>query len=127
MENVIIIQVLYYCYKCTIRICYFCSMAAKLKTEISAARGGERPAPYSTTCRAGRGQIVHHLGIQRKENHGLEGMDALPYIDLIDPSVIDLLLISHFHLDHCGGMPWLQLQRENLDDPCHPGHLLLSD
>ncbi|CAB1334966.1 unnamed protein product, partial [Coregonus sp. 'balchen'] len=44
-------------------------MAAKLKTEISAARGGERPAPYSTTCRAGRGQIVHHLGIQRKENH----------------------------------------------------------
>ncbi|KAI4804104.1 hypothetical protein KUCAC02_025746 [Chaenocephalus aceratus] len=31
---------------------------------------------------------------------GLEGMDALPYIDLIDPAEIDLLLISHFHLDH---------------------------
>ncbi|TNM95387.1 hypothetical protein fugu_016470 [Takifugu bimaculatus] len=26
---------------------------------------------------------------------GLEGMDALPYIDLIDPAEIDLLLISH--------------------------------
>lgn len=25
---------------------------------------------------------------------GLEGMDALPYIDLIDPAEIDLLLIS---------------------------------
>uniref|UniRef100_A0A8C5XBB9 Cleavage and polyadenylation specific factor 3 n=1 Tax=Microcebus murinus TaxID=30608 RepID=A0A8C5XBB9_MICMU len=36
----------------------------------------------------------------------LEGMDALPYIDLIDPAEIDLLLISHFHLDHCGALPW---------------------
>lgn len=33
-------------------------------------------------------------------------MDALPYIDLIDPAEIDLLLISHFHLDHCGALPW---------------------
>uniref|UniRef100_A0A7N8X211 Cleavage and polyadenylation specific factor 3 n=1 Tax=Mastacembelus armatus TaxID=205130 RepID=A0A7N8X211_9TELE len=42
---------------------------------------------------------------------GLEGMDALPYIDLIDPAEIDLLLITisklHlFHLDHCGALPW---------------------
>ncbi|KAF3844910.1 hypothetical protein F7725_008073, partial [Dissostichus mawsoni] len=37
---------------------------------------------------------------------GLEGMDALLYIDLIDPAEIDLLLISHFHLDHCGALPW---------------------
>ncbi|XP_069028674.1 cleavage and polyadenylation specificity factor subunit 3-like [Embiotoca jacksoni] len=37
---------------------------------------------------------------------GLEGMDALPYIDLIDPAEVDLLLISHFHLDHCGALPW---------------------
>ncbi|XP_075057559.1 cleavage and polyadenylation specificity factor subunit 3 [Mixophyes fleayi] len=37
---------------------------------------------------------------------GMEGMDALPYIDLIDPAEIDLLLISHFHLDHCGALPW---------------------
>ncbi|KAI3363957.1 hypothetical protein L3Q82_001549 [Scortum barcoo] len=37
---------------------------------------------------------------------GLDGMDALPYIDLIDPAEIDLLLISHFHLDHCGALSW---------------------
>uniref|UniRef100_A0A7N9B1V0 Cleavage and polyadenylation specificity factor subunit 3 n=1 Tax=Mastacembelus armatus TaxID=205130 RepID=A0A7N9B1V0_9TELE len=51
---------------------------------------------------------------------GLEGMDALPYIDLIDPAEIDLLLITisklhllmyicpliSFHLDHCGALPW---------------------
>nr|XP_054757424.1 cleavage and polyadenylation specificity factor subunit 3-like [Lytechinus pictus] len=33
-------------------------------------------------------------------------MDSLPYFDLIDPEEIDLLLVSHFHLDHCGGLPY---------------------
>ncbi|KAK2174225.1 hypothetical protein NP493_817g02008 [Ridgeia piscesae] len=37
---------------------------------------------------------------------GMNGMDALPYTDLIDPEEIDLLLVSHFHLDHCGALPW---------------------
>lgn len=37
---------------------------------------------------------------------GLSGMDALPYTDMIDADEIDLLLISHFHLDHCGALPW---------------------
>ncbi|XP_002736621.1 cleavage and polyadenylation specificity factor subunit 3 [Saccoglossus kowalevskii] len=43
---------------------------------------------------------------------GLSGMDALPYFDLIEPDEIDLLLISHFHLDHCGALPWF-LQKTN--------------
>lgn len=37
---------------------------------------------------------------------GLNGMDALPFVDFIDVDQIDLLLISHFHLDHCGALPW---------------------
>ncbi|CAI8036087.1 Cleavage and polyadenylation specificity factor subunit 3 [Geodia barretti] len=37
---------------------------------------------------------------------GLSGMDALPYTDMIDAEDIDLLLITHFHLDHCGALPW---------------------
>ncbi|XP_041467082.1 cleavage and polyadenylation specificity factor subunit 3-like [Lytechinus variegatus] len=37
---------------------------------------------------------------------GRDGMDSLPYFDLIDPEEIDLLLVSHFHLDHCGGLPY---------------------
>ena len=37
-----------------------------------------------------------HRGVQLDcgIHPGLEGMDALPYIDLIDPAEIDLLLIS---------------------------------
>ncbi|XP_078696689.1 cleavage and polyadenylation specificity factor subunit 3-like [Branchiostoma floridae x Branchiostoma belcheri] len=37
---------------------------------------------------------------------GLNGLNALPFLDLIDPEEIDLLLVSHFHLDHCGGLPY---------------------
>ncbi|XP_071796062.1 cleavage and polyadenylation specificity factor subunit 3-like [Asterias amurensis] len=37
---------------------------------------------------------------------GREGLDSLPFFDMIDPEEIDLLLISHFHLDHCGALPF---------------------
>uniref|UniRef100_UPI00358E2A3F cleavage and polyadenylation specificity factor subunit 3-like n=1 Tax=Myxine glutinosa TaxID=7769 RepID=UPI00358E2A3F len=47
-------------------------------------------------------KIVLDCGI----HPGLDGMDALPYIDIIDPGEVDLMLISHFHLDHCGALPW---------------------
>ena len=36
---------------------------------------------------------------------GLTGMDALPFVDMISADDIDLLLISHFHLDHAGARP----------------------
>ncbi|PIN06906.1 mRNA cleavage and polyadenylation factor II complex, BRR5 (CPSF subunit) [Handroanthus impetiginosus] len=34
------------------------------------------------------------------------GMAALPYFDEIDPSNIDVLLITHFHLDHAASLPY---------------------
>ncbi|KAL6176374.1 hypothetical protein ACLB2K_053008 [Fragaria x ananassa] len=34
------------------------------------------------------------------------GMAALPYFDEIDPSTIDALLITHFHLDHAASLPY---------------------
>ena len=36
----------------------------------------------------------------------MKGEDALPFVDMIDASNIDLLLVSHFHLDHAGALPW---------------------
>jgi Cft2 family RNA processing exonuclease len=32
------------------------------------------------------------------------GIESLPYFDKVDLSTIDLVLVSHFHLDHCGGL-----------------------
>ncbi|KAL8205870.1 hypothetical protein R6Q57_009421 [Mikania cordata] len=37
---------------------------------------------------------------------GFSGMAALPYFDEIDPSTIDVLLITHFHLDHAASLPY---------------------
>jgi Cft2 family RNA processing exonuclease len=38
------------------------------------------------------------------------GLAALPFFDEIDPSEIDVILITHFHLDHCAGLPYLVTQ-----------------
>ena len=48
---------------------------------------------------------------------GLSGMDALPFVDMIEADQIDLLLVSHFHLDHAGALPW----EEFLYDSCQRG------
>lgn len=35
------------------------------------------------------------------------GLACLPYFDMIDdPSKIDVLLVTHFHLDHCASVPY---------------------
>ncbi|KAG5528494.1 hypothetical protein RHGRI_029250 [Rhododendron griersonianum] len=34
------------------------------------------------------------------------GMAALPYFDEIDPATIDVLLVTHFHLDHAASLPY---------------------
>ncbi|CAK9104855.1 unnamed protein product [Durusdinium trenchii] len=33
------------------------------------------------------------------------GMSCLPYFDHINPQEVDLLLVTHFHLDHSGAVP----------------------
>lgn len=35
------------------------------------------------------------------------GIGSLPFLDRIDDDYVDLVLISHFHLDHCGALPVL--------------------
>ncbi|CDO92861.1 unnamed protein product [Kluyveromyces dobzhanskii CBS 2104] len=41
-----------------------------------------------------------------------QGLASLPYYDEFDLSTIDLLLISHFHLDHAASLPYV-MQRTN--------------
>ena len=52
---------------------------------------------------------------------GLTGMDALPFVDCIEADQIDLLLISHFHLDHAGALPWF-LQKTTFRGKCYMTH-----
>lgn len=34
------------------------------------------------------------------------GLASLPYFDEVDPSTVDLVLITHFHLDHAAALPY---------------------
>lgn len=40
------------------------------------------------------------------------GMSALPFFDHINPAEVDLLLITHFHLDHSGAVPYFANRTE---------------
>ena len=63
---------------------------------------------------------------------GFSGLSSLPYFDEIDLSAIDVLLVTHFHLDHCAAVPFLVNRtnfRTGVHDARHEGdfHMLMSD
>ncbi len=37
---------------------------------------------------------------------GYAGDESLPFFDHVDPASVDLLLVTHFHLDHAGALPY---------------------
>ena len=52
-------------------------------------------------------------------------MDALPFVDMIEADQVDLLLVSHFHLDHAGALPWF-LQKTTFKGKCYMTHATKS-
>ncbi|GMR48536.1 hypothetical protein PMAYCL1PPCAC_18731, partial [Pristionchus mayeri] len=86
------------------------------------------------------GRSCHFLQFKGKKvlldcgvHPGMMGVDALPFVDTIDVESLDLLLITHFHLDHCGALPWL-LEKTAFKGRCFMTHatkaiyrLLLGD
>ena len=54
-----------------------------------------------------------------------EGIQALPYFDMINPEEIDLLLLTHFHVDHCAGMPYF-LQKTGFKGKVYMTHPTMS-
>lgn len=61
--------------------------------------------------------IMFDCGIHPAYN----GLGSLPYFDEIDPSKIDILLITHFHLDHCGALPYF-LEKTSFEGECFMTH-----
>jgi Cft2 family RNA processing exonuclease len=38
---------------------------------------------------------------------GFSGMQSLPFFDEIDLDTVDVMLVTHFHLDHCAAVPYV--------------------
>jgi cleavage and polyadenylation specificity factor subunit 3 len=67
--------------------------------------------PLGSGCEVGRSCIVvkfkgSTVMFDCGAHPAYTGHAALPYFDEIDPSEIDLLLVTHFHMDHCGAVPY---------------------
>ncbi|GAB1611085.1 Hypothetical predicted protein [Argonauta hians] len=52
---------------------------------------------------------------------GLNGFASLPFLDLVEVEEVDLLLVSHFHLDHCGALPYF-LEKTAFKGSCFMTH-----
>eukprot|EP00659_Diplonema_papillatum_P008654 gene8654-13384_t len=68
--------------------------------------------PLGSGCEVGRSCIVAKFKGKRVMfdcgvHPAASGMDSLPFFDQFDMSEIDLVLVTHFHLDHCGAVPYL--------------------
>ena len=73
--------------------------------------------PLGGGCEVGRSCIIVKFkgktvmldcGIHPSDND----LSSLPFFDKIDASTVDLLLVTHFHLDHCGSVPYF-LEKTN--------------
>jgi len=38
---------------------------------------------------------------------GFSGEASLPFLDTIDLDTVDVMLVTHFHLDHCAAVPYV--------------------
>ena len=79
--------------------------------------------PIGAGCEVGRSCII--LKFQNKKimldcgvHPAYNGICSLPFFDLIDPGEIDILLVTHFHLDHCGALPYF-LEKTNFKGECY--------
>lgn len=63
-------------------------------------------------CEVGRSCVIlEHEGKQVMFDCGLHpalsGVGALPVFEAISIEKVNLCLVTHFHLDHCGAVPYL--------------------
>ena len=68
--------------------------------------------PLGAGCEVGRSCcVVRYRGSAVMLDCGVhpahQGLAALPYFDEVDLGQVDLLLVTHFHMDHCGAVPFL--------------------
>ncbi|QDZ21096.1 subunit 3-I of mRNA cleavage and polyadenylation specificity factor [Chloropicon primus] len=93
-------------------------MAEQLKVVGGGERGGEgggenlmEITPLGAGQEVGRSCLVlkykgKNIMFDCGVHPAYSGLVALPYFDNVDPSEIDLLLVTHFHIDHSAALPY---------------------
>ncbi|KAL0483926.1 cleavage and polyadenylation specificity factor subunit CPSF3 [Acrasis kona] len=101
------------------------------KLEITPLGAGNEVGRSAILCTFKGRSVLFDCGIHPANT----GIASLPFFDEIrgEPASIDLVLISHFHLDHCGAVPYF-LEKTNFKGRIFMTHptkaiykLLLSD
>lgn len=85
--------------------------------EITPLGSGSEVGRSCVVMRFRNKNIMFDCGIHPAYN----GLGSLPYFDEIEPESIDLLLITHFHLDHCGALPYF-LEKTGFKGDCFMTH-----
>jgi cleavage and polyadenylation specificity factor subunit 3 len=70
--------------------------------EITPLGGGQEVGRSCILLRFKGRTILLDCGI----HPGREGLDAYPFFDEVDPAEVDLILITHFHIDHSASLPY---------------------
>ncbi|KEP65426.1 UNVERIFIED_CONTAM: cleavage and polyadenylation specifity factor protein [Hammondia hammondi] len=68
--------------------------------------------PLGAGCEVGRSCVIaRYKGLTVMFDCGVHpaysGLGALPIFDAVDMTSVDVCLVTHFHLDHCGALPYL--------------------
>lgn len=96
-------------------------MASKRKASAMASAVDEEPVDPSDElmflCLGGGNEvgrschIIQYKGktvmLDAGQHPAYDGLSALPYFDEFDLSTVDVLLISHFHIDHAASLPYV--------------------
>lgn len=84
-----------------------CSLSKNLLSSMKVETGN----PEDDSCKTLLRQDVHCRGrtvmMDCGVHPGYSGLRSLPYLDNVDLSTVDLMLITHFHLDHCAAVPYV--------------------
>lgn len=65
--------------------------------------GGREVGRSCILVKSGGKSILLDCGLHAAKS----GTDSLPFLDLVETSAIDLVLITHFHMDHVACLPYL--------------------